>query len=478
MYTDRFLAGLGYALTAVVLFMAPWLFGAWEQWWFWPFAGGLFLASACFGGRLLLRAPSKSEPDLPPLRSGLPGMLTEWHSCAGVLAALIPFLVYAAVRAAQADVFMGAERSFLLFLTPILVGIQIAFGFTDRQRRWLFGLLAIDLALLGVYGLANHVLTQSRFVLWVEGYDQYVRGHRATGSYFCPDHFSGIMELAFGVAAALMLDRRRGPWWKAAGMFLAVVAVASVILSQSRGGGLTLAILAVAVLVWGFAQYAARARRLRRMILLIAVVVVSVGLWFSGSTYIVRFKSYFGWGEGPRNKVTLMERMKRTSRGRMIGGAIRAWHSSPVWGIGPGMHQNLWPHFAATEDGDRDKGVWPSQVNDDFHSYEVHSDWVQLLEEYGIAGFVLFLVPLMLVVSVYRFGFKRARRVWMDSRPREDGSVGELRGADFGIMLGGFLALVAMTFHSLGDFNLQMPATTWLLAALMTLGLVEAEREA
>ena len=48
------------------------------------------------------------------------------------------FLVYALVRAIQADVAMDAERSFLLFFTPLLVAIQILFGFTERRSRLLF----------------------------------------------------------------------------------------------------------------------------------------------------------------------------------------------------------------------------------------------------------------------------------------------------------------------------------------------------
>jgi 4-amino-4-deoxy-L-arabinose transferase-like glycosyltransferase len=35
-------------------------------------------------------------------------------------------------------------------------------------------------------------------------------------------------------------------------------------------------------------------------------------------------------------------------------------------------------------------------------------------------------------------------------------------------------ALLAMVFHSLGDFNLQMPATTWLLASLTALAMAGA----
>ena len=46
----------------------------------------------------------------------------------------------------------------------------------------------------------------------------------------------------------------------------------------------------------------------------------------------------------------------------------------------------------------------------------------------------------------------------------------------FAIVLGAHLALVAMAFHSLGDFNLQIPATTWMLGALTGLGIAFATR--
>jgi O-antigen ligase len=466
---DRILAGAAFFLTAVVLFMAPWFFGAWEHWWFWPFAGGIFLAAFCFGVRLLLRATAQGQADLPPIPSLWPGSVAEWGTCSGVLAALLPFLVYAAVRGAMTDVFMDAERSVLLFLTPVLAGLLIAFNLTSRRRRVLFILLACNLVLLGLYGVVNHVLYGSRHVLWVQGYDSYVSDNRATGSYFCPDHFAGIMELALGAALGLILDRRRGVWTTLAGVGVAALAAAAVLLSKSRGGGLTVLVILGAASVWGFAQLERRQRWVRRAILLGLAGAIAVGVWFSGSGYVERFKHYFrpSWGE---SEMTLLERMQRRTRVRMIGGAMRAWRSNPVWGIGPGMHQNLWPHFAATEDGDREKGLWPSQTNHDYHSYEVHSDWVQFLEEYGIVGFMLFLVPLTLAGCIYQRGFARARRRWVEFRR------GERNGPDFGVMLAGFLALVAMVFHSLGDFNLQMPATTWMLAALVTLGLCEAER--
>ena len=46
--------------------------------------------------------------------------------------------------------------------------------------------------------------------------------------------------------------------------------------------------------------------------------------------------------------------------------------------------------------------------------------------------------------------------------------------APFKWVLPAILAIVAMSFHSLGDFNLQMPATTWIFGAMLALPLGEA----
>ena len=129
------------------------------------------------------------------------------------------------------------------------------------------------------------------------------------------------------------------------------------------------------------------------------------------------------------------------------------------------MHQNLWPHFAASADGDKDAGIRPTFTNHKFHSYEVHSDWLQLLEEYGILGFILFLMPFFalsatLFLMVHKSGTKRRHERLQRGSP--------IRHAT---LLGSALALVCMAFHSLGDFNLQIPAIGWGLGSIIALGL-------
>jgi len=461
-HADAVLSGCGFALACLAVTMAPWLFGAWEMWWFWPFAVCIFASALCFGLRLILAALTGDSSGVACCLGGRSRLLVLL-----VLSGL-PFLVYAFVRFLQAAVFMDAQRSFLLFFLPFLLGVQVLFGFSRRQRDLLYVLLLADLLALGAYGLANHAITGSEYVMWAPSYSLYVESHRASGSLFCPNHFSGIMEVAFGLGLALLLDRARVRGWRAFGFLLMGVAAAGVLLSKSRGGGMAVVAVCAAAMVLAFGQWPPVVRwRWRALASAIFALVVTV-LACTENSYKRRFKAYFRWqGNEAETMVEAGQRVKRhllaTSRGRMISAALRAWRTSPTVGIGPGMHQNLWPHFAPTPDGDRARGLWPEQLNNDFHSYEVHSDWVQLLEEYGEVGFVLFLFPFALVFLFLKSGVTRAK--W-----RGGHSPGLFPSLPVAIPLGALFGFVAMAAHSVADFNLQIPATTWMIGSLICLG--------
>ena len=166
----------------------------------------------------------------------------------------------------------------------------------------------------------------------------------------------------------------------------------------------------------------------------------------------------------------VVARLLRTSRGRMFTGAWFAWRTSPWLGIGPGMHRNVWPAFADSGDGDREAGIWPTLVNDTFHSYEVHSDWLELLQEHGLWGLLLFLLGVAGVVSVLLLALQREAQCW--SRHELLYLMAPPQGHF--MLLSGLFAIGAMGFHSLGDFNLQMPGTVWILAVLVGLGVRSA----
>ncbi len=486
-FTDTVLSWTGFTLIGLTLLVAPWLFGSWEMWWFWPFAFLLFLATLTLALRFILWRPATSGHSSERRAASAHAVIDTGPASnrrdtplrhvdrrvVALLLGMLPFLGYAFVRFMQAPVFMDAERSFLLLLTPFLLGLHILCGFNRQQKRMLFSLVAGNLFCLGLYGLINHWFADVPRVLWRTGYEQYAG--RASGTYFCPDHFAGIMELAVCMGLAFLTARERSRIWKVWGGGLIAIGTLGVMASQSRGGGLTLIVIATATLIWGFGQWPPRNRWLVRFCALATLLIALILFWNSRHPYVTRFKNYGAWrqidtiGE-PEGRAAVIEDALRTSRGRMYGGAWRAWRSAPVFGIGPGMHQHLWFHFGPSPDGDRDAGTWPTLRNTNFHSFEVHSDWLQLLEEYGIVGFLLFLGP---ALALFLMLLGRLRR---ESRRRQHEDWDDVPGETHDRHLTGLLVWICMAFHSLGDFNLQMPATTWLFAALLALALTRKAR--
>lgn len=446
------------ALAGAVL-AGPWFFGAWEMWWFWPFFCFIGLAALAGGVRIVI-AGVRGDP--------VPGA----PDAVRLAALTLPFLLYAVIRSlADGVVWMDAERMVLLFVSGTVVAGLTVFTLGRGQQRFLFWGLFASLSLMGVYGIVNHILFESRHVLWAARYDQYAG--RATGPYFCPDHFSGAMELLFCMCTGLLLDRsRRGVLVRGAAGVAGLLAGANVLLTQSRGGGLTMVVIVGCILVWGYAQWPLSVRWYWRMITVSLMLLVAMAGLMAHPEYITRFMTYGGLHTaGQHEERTLVEdvvyKLKRDSRGRMFGGAWRAWKTEPWLGIGPGMHQHLWPQFAATDDGDREQGVWPTLTNHDFHSYEVHSDWLQLLEESGIVGMLLFCLPLAALLFGLWGRIRREQECWQQS----GGS--DVDDGRFAFVLCGWLAVAAMGFHSLGDFNLQLPGTVWMLALLLGLGMAE-----
>lgn len=468
---DALLQKLSYAFTLAAVLAGPWFFGSWEMWWFWPFMACIFLGAFFTALHAALAAFSEDTGLHPPGPAEDTGDSALWRRRQTTCFLLfIPFVAYSAWHLITSEVFVSAERSLLLIVSPLLLGLTVTTGLNSQQRRQLFVLILMNISAIGVYGILNHLATGNRLVLWAEGYPQYYRENRATGCYYCPDHFAGIMELGICMGAGMMLAARASLLQRLAGAGLASLGTICVILSKSRGGGLTLVVIALAALAWGLANRPVSVRWWWRIagaagcgILLSLMVLFAEG-------YRERFLQYFGGdrirGLPPAEKLEIARKSTAgTARGVMYAGAWRAWQTSPLTGIGAGMHGSLWPHFAPSPDGDRASGRWPGRLNNRWHSNEVHSDWLQLLEEYGLVGLLLFLLPFAYLFRT----LSRALKLDASNHRRNAKTGFQLPRETMAITA--LLALSAFAFHSLGDFNLQMPATTWVLSALICIEL-------
>ncbi len=465
------LGWLSLLFATIPIVVAPWVFGAWEQWWFWPLTTCIFASVFFFALRIVLCGTGMYNSSPPRQR-------LVWIVCAS----FVPFLLYAALRMWKSDVAMDAERSFLLFLTPFLLGTILVYDTTERCRTLLTVLITANLVCLALYGIINHYVTGSKQVMWlITEFKQYAG--RATGTYYCPDHFSGLMELliAMGLGTALGLTDARAivpplgnwarrvpaPWQRRAvisvlAAIMIVLGLWGVWLSQSRGGMLTVVVMLLTATVCATHRLRPGIRWGIRAAIPIALILAGA-LFLSGNTKLaVRFKSFVGWKRAKDKpfvemKVEMAKAIRKSTRFNMYDGALRAWCEKPWFGIGAGMHQHLWRHFAASPDGDRERRILPSRLNAHFHSYEVHNDWLQLLQEYGIIGVLLFIVPCYAVIACLVFGLRTAR-------PHPT-------------ILAATISFACMAFHSLGDFNLQIPATTWIFGAILALGLAQACQE-
>jgi len=440
--------------------LAPWAFGAWEMWWFWPFVAILSAGVMCGGLGLLVRQDAFARRAL---------VVLGWCG---------PFLLYALLRwgvEGRTTVWLDAERAILLHLTGLLVAVLTVFCLRREHLPYLFRGLYGSLMLMALYGILNHLLTGTEKILWVPRYPQYAG--RASGPYFCPDHFAGAMELLLCMGLGLVLDRSGRGVHRWFGWGAVLLGTVGAVLTLSRGSGLTLVVIGGLVVVWGFYQWPGRVRWAWRMLCAMAGLLVVVGGFWGAQDYRERFVSYGGlntveFSAEASAQAEVIRLLRQTSRGRMFAGAWHSWQTAPWFGIGVGMHRHVWPAVAASGDGDRAEGRWPTLLNDDFHSYEVHSDWLQLLQEYGVMGLGLFLLGFGAVVILFLRCFQRVARDWSDD---ELGCL-DAGATDYALVLGGFLVLGAMTFHSLGDFNLQIPGTVWMVAILVGLGIRIAVR--
>ena len=267
--------------------------------------------------------------------------------------------------------------------------------------------------LVSIFGILQH-LTFNGKLYW---FREMRFGGIPFGPYVNRNHFAGFVELILPLALVpLVMGRVRRERWLVVGLF-AVVPVAALFLSASRGGivsiGVELAVLAVMMIL--------RRTMGRELLAGLAVLVVAMLMvsWLGVGQLLLRFSSF----------QSLEVTMGKRASMRRDTWQIFLLH--PIAGTGFGTLQIVYPVYESLYDG--------KIVN------HAHNDYLEALAETGALGGICcawFLGVLFLE------SLKRLRRL-------NNSFAGALQ-------LSGLVACTGFLVHSLVDFNLHIPANAML----------------
>lgn len=383
---------------------------------------------------------------LVPVPSAWLGVLAPARSAAQrTLSAALPDLgtALAPVSVSPADTLDA-----LLRLTAcVLFGVAAFHAFARRRHLvQLAGVITASAAFQALYGAAELIHGRQQIFGFVK--QHYLES--ATGTFINRNHFAGFLALAlpFALTLALRGPRTDGParsGWRGrllnllnasgalgAKRWLAVAAVpaiiAGVFLSASRGG--LLAALAGATIVLGWRR-GVRARLGLALVFALPALLLSLQPSLTPLAPGERF-------------LDLNEQIRQSDAGRpaVWQTSLRIAADHLVLGTGFGTFETVFRPAAA-----------PSIK---LHYRHAHSDWLQLLVEAGLPGFVLLL---LLAWGVVRAGHTATRR-------------GDR------LELAVLAALVAVGVHALVDFPLRIPAIAALVAILIGVRGATADRAA
>lgn len=244
------------------------------------------------------------------------------------------------------------------------------------------------------------------------------------GPYINHAHYAGLMELLFPCAAVLALRRSSSLeariFWAAA----AVVMVASIALSGSRGGMLAIVVELVVVAI-----YLAQSEGMRRSLLAVvglAVLGFALVAWLDNGDLAHRLGSIS----------SLEQEGSGAGRLTIARDAARMALARPLLGWGLGTFADVYPQFRS----------FSTELLID----HAHNDYLEMLAETGLAGGVL---TLWFLVAVFR-GSRRGLEHW---HYRESGAA---------LTLAALVGCAGLLAHSLTDFNLHIPANAALFFVL------------
>ncbi len=388
------------------------------------------------------------------------GAVQTWAWCALLVVSLALFLLWAIANAQQGILRIRWTPLYIpatLFLA--LASVQYYGGFTFDRYATQDAIYSVVTALIFFF-LAGQLFGEAPRAVWrglglvvtlyafsmglfaiVQFFSSHnliywtVRSHGSTfGPYVNRDDYAGLMEMMIPIAATYVFSRSRSDPQRLVLAFSLCVPVASVLLSGSRGGLIS---LLVETLIMGGILWRQRLGEgsgyFEAMFVLGITAVALLFFWMAPNRIEKRLAALAN--------VTQTVEVSYAQRKLAALDTLHIFRDHPWIGTGLGSFETVFPQYQTFPTN----LVWT----------HAHNDYAEALAETGLAGGILIVLALVLF-------FKRAFR---DLRHR-------LRNEAGWIQLGAALGCCALLVHSFADFNLHIPANAAcfaLLAGLATL---------
>ena len=344
--------------------------------------------------------------------------------------AVLAFTLYAIARYWFADIEYVARQELIRVLVYACLFFVIVNNLQRQESVQTIVVTLIFLAMaISLYAVFQFLTDSTRVWHVFTTYD-----HRASGTYICPNHLGGFLEMLMPLGLTYTVASRFKPLTKVFMGYATLAMLGGIAATVSRG---TFVAATAALLFCIGALLIHRNYRLPALALVLALV--AGGLLFVPRNYSLRARY---------NRWVMQGKLEDDLRFYMWEPALEVWRDNVWWGAGP-------DHFDYRFRQHRPEVVQKSPDR-------VHNDFLNTLADWGLAGTALVCAAWGLLVA----------GVWKTWRAVRSNSqeLGARRASNkFAFVLGASAGLLAILLHSVVDFNMHIPANAMVAVALMAL---------
>lgn len=320
------------------------------------------------------------------------------------------------------DYFLLAQ-SFFLFFSIQLIHLR------TNLVKWILGFIVILLVLnlIALIPSVDH---------YRDNYIDYANGRSGTGLFNHQNFFSNALSLLISFSFGFLFYKKLNLGLKSIFFVLLIAGVVAVITSGSRGG--TLSLLAGLFISWVL-QALAAPHKISRLYHILTLSLVVIG-FFMGITLL---KS--------RSDEGASKRVEAFSMG------VDQIFEAPFLGSGSRSYEYISYQY------------WPLSMGGSSTNLRyVHNEYLQIIDDYGLIGLLLFLIIALytggvLIKSILSF----SEKIKSSNKDSVELSLG------FYSSLGSFCALIVILTHSLVSFPFHGFVNVGILALLISVGMTQ-----